>query len=266
MEIGEETRALVTGASSGIGRALAVALADRGATVGLLARREAELRTLAQGLAGDGHVVLPCDVSDRAAVEAAVGRFAAQAGGLNLVVANAGITHYAPISEQPAQDVVRMTEVNWYGTVWTVQAALPLLLDRAEGQIVIVSSGGALRPFPWSGVYNATKAAQRAFSEALRHELSGTGVSLTTVYPGEIATALHDHEQATMPDWYHGGPDAASPDALATAILAGVEQDARAVYFPPIVRLLGVLHNLSPKTSDALLRRLRGGTAAPRRD
>jgi short-subunit dehydrogenase len=266
MEIGEGTRALVTGASSGIGRALAVALATRGARVGLLARREEELRALAAELPGGGHVVLPCDVRDREAVEAAVARFADEAGGLNLVVANAGVTHYAPISEQPAADVVRMTEINWYWTVWTVQAALPLLLDRAEGQIVVVSSGGALRPFPWSGVYNATKAAQRAFAEALRHELSGTGVSLTTVYPGEIATALHDHEQATMPDWYRGGPNAASADALAAAILRGVEEDARAVWFPPIVRLLGALHNLSPKTSDALLRRLRGGTAAPRRD
>jgi NADP-dependent 3-hydroxy acid dehydrogenase YdfG len=266
MEIGEGTRALVTGASSGIGRALAVALATRGARVGLLARREAELAELAAALPGSGHVVLPCDVRDRGAVQAAVARFAEEAGWVDLVVANAGVTHYAPISEQPADDVVRMTEVNWYGTVWTVQAALPLLLDRAEGHIVIVSSGGALRPFPWSGVYNATKAAQRAFAEALRHELSGTGVSLTTIYPGEIATALHDHEKATMPDWYRGGPAAASPDALAVAILRGVQEDARAVWFPPIVRVLGILHNVSPKTSDRVLRRLRGGTAAPRRD
>jgi len=266
MEIGAETRALVTGASSGIGRAVAHALAGRGATVGLLARRHAELAATAAALPGSGHVVLPCDVSDRDAVDAAVAEFVERAGGLDLVVANAGVTNYGPFSSQPPEHVVRMTEINWYGTVWTVQAALGVLLDRAHGHVVVVSSGGALRSFPWSAVYNATKAAQRAFGEALRHELSGTGVSLTMVYPGEIATSLHDHEKDTMPDWYRGGPNAASPDALAEKILAGVRADARAVYYPPIVRLLGALHNISPKASDALLRRLRGGAAAPRRD
>lgn len=266
MEIGAGTRALVTGASSGIGRSVSQALAARGVTVGLLARRETELSTTAAALAGSGHVVLPCDVRDRDAVEAAVADFVSQTGGLDIVVADAGVTNYGPFRSQPAEHVVRMTEINWYGTVWTVRAALGVMLDRAHGHVVIVSSGGALRSFPWSAVYNATKAAQRAFGEALRHELAGTGVSLTMVYPGEIATALHDHEKDTMPAWYRGGSDAASPDVLADKILAAVQGDARSVYYPPIVRLLGALHSVSPKASDALLRRLRGGAAAPRRD
>ena len=103
-------------------------------------------------------------------------------------------------------------------------------------------------------------------AEALRHELSGTGVSLTTVYPGEVATNLHDHEKDRMPDWYRGGPGAASADDLARCVIAAVEADRRAVWFPPIVRLLGVLHNIDSRAADALLRRLRGGTAAPRSD
>ena len=70
---------------------------------------------------------------------------------------------------------------------------------------MIVSSGSALRAFPWAAGYGATKAAQRGFAEALRHELRGSGVSVTTVYPGEIASDLHAHEKATMPAWYHGG-------------------------------------------------------------
>ena len=104
------------------------------------------------------------------------------------------------------------------------------------------------------------------FAEALRHELAGTGVSLTTVYPGEIATHLHDHEKDRMPAWYRGGPDAAPADELARKIVAAVERDRRSLHHPPIVRLLQVLHNTSPRASDALLRRLRGTTAAPRRD
>jgi NADP-dependent 3-hydroxy acid dehydrogenase YdfG len=266
VEVGPTTRALVTGASRGIGRSLARALAARGATVGLAARSGDELRELAQELPGSGHVALECDVADRAPVEAAVARFVAEAGGLEVVVANAGIANYGPFAQTGADAAERMTAVNWLGTVYTVDAALPHLLDAACGHVVIVSSGAGHRSFPWAAAYGATKAAQRAFGEALRHELSGTGVSLTMVYPGEIATALHDHEKDSLPDWYRGGPDAASPDALAQRVVAAVEADARAVHYPPAVRLLGAVHGLSPRLGDRVLRALRGPTAAPRVD
>jgi short-subunit dehydrogenase len=103
------------------------------------------------------------------------------------------------------------------------------------------------------------------FAEALRHELADTGVSLTTVYPGEIATSLHDHEKDRMPAWYRGGPQAAAPEELAEKIVAAIEADARAVYHPPLVRALGIVHGLNAKAGDAFLRRLRGDSAAPRR-
>jgi short-subunit dehydrogenase len=254
----------VTGASRGIGRATAAALAARGAAVGLLARSGAELGVLAREL-GPRAVALPADVSDREQVRHAFDRFIEQSGGLDLVVANAGIAHYGPFLAQDVELVERMTRVNWLGTVYTVDAALGHLIDRAHGHIVVVSSGAGLRSFPWAAGYGATKSAQRGFAEALRHELSGSGVSVTTVYPGEIATALHDHEKDALPDWYHGGDAAAGTERLAAAILRGVERDRRAVHYPPLVRLLG-LNGLAPRATDAILRRLRGGTAAPRRD
>lgn len=265
MRLDPGTRALITGPSRGIGRALAQALAERGAVLGLASRSREELEALAAELPGK-HRVLPCDVGDRAAVQAAVDTFVARAGGLDLVVANAGVAHYGPFHALDVEKAEQMTQVNWLGTVYTVGAALPHLLGRAHGHIVIVSSGAGWRAFPWAAVYGATKAAQRAFGEGLRHELSGTGVSLTTVFPGEIASSLHDHDKASMPDWYKGGPDAAPAEDLAAAILAGVERDARHVFFPPFVRLLALMHGASPKLADAILRRLRGGTAAPRRD
>ena len=158
-----------------------------------------------------------------------------------------------------------MSQVNWHGTLHTVHFGLPHLLRAGRGHIVVVSSGAGLRSFPQAAVYGATKAAQRMFAEALRHELADTGVSVTTVYPGEIATSLHDHEKDTMPAWYRGGPHAAPPADLAEKIVAAIEADERAVYYPGLVRVLGIAHGVHPKASDALLRRLRGDSAAPRR-
>jgi short-subunit dehydrogenase len=263
MRIGQGTRAFVTGPSRGIGRALARALAARGATIGLAARSGDELRALAADLPGEGHEVIPVDVADRAAVFEAVEHFAA--GGLDLVVANAGIAHYGPFHALDVERAEQMTQVNWLGTLYTVKAALPRLLARADGHIVIVSSGAGHRSFPGAAVYGATKAAQRGFGEALWHELSGSGVGLTMVYPGEVASSLHDHEKDTLPDWYRGGPDAAPAEELAAEIIRAVEAGERAVHFPRQVRLLGLAHGLSPRVADAVLRRLRGGSAAPRR-
>jgi short-subunit dehydrogenase len=265
VHIGPGTRALVTGASRGIGRAVAGALAQRGATVGLAARSTGELQALAAELPG-AHVALTCDVALPASIASAVEEFLASAGGLDLVVANAGIAHYEPVAEQSLEHIASMTEVNWLGTVHTVHAALPHLLAQGRGHIVVMSSGAGLRPFPGAAAYSATKAAQRMFAEALRHELAGTGVSVTTVYPGEIRTSLHDHEQARMPAWYHGGQQAAAPEALAKRVVRAVERDSRHVHYRPLVKGMGILHGLSPRMADRMLRRLRGESAAPRHD
>ena len=180
MQIGDGTRAFVTGAGKGIGRALAEALAARGATVGLAARSEDELAALA-GALGSRALALPCDVADAESVSGAVERFVAEAGGLDLAIANAGIAHYGRFEDQDPELHERMTRVNWLGTVNTARAALPHLRAGGGGHLVIVSSGAGLRAFPEAAVYGATKAAQRGFAEALRHELAGSGVSVTTV-------------------------------------------------------------------------------------
>jgi short-subunit dehydrogenase len=264
MQLTPGTRALITGASRGIGRALATTLAGRGAILGLAARSSDELQALAGELPGD-HQVLECDVADAASTRAAIDGFARRAGGLELLVANAGITHYGPFRDQPLDKALQMSQVNWHGTLHTVHFGLPHLLQAGHGHIVVVSSGAGLRSFPRAAVYGATKAAQRMFAEALRHELADTGVSVTTVYPGEIATSLHDHEKDHMPPWYRGGPRAAAPEKLAEKIVAAIEADERAVFHPALVRALGIAHGLHPKAADALLRRLRGNSAAPRR-
>ena len=262
MRIEPGTRVLISGATRGIGRATAELLAARGARLGLIARDEGDLEAMQAELGGD-HLTLPCDVAERGAVEKAVERFVDEAGGVEIVIANAGIAHYAPFTELDPIDAESMVRVNVLGTLNLVRSALPRMLDRGRGHVVVVSSAAGLRAFPWAGVYGATKAAQRAFAEALRHELSGTGVSLTTVYPGEVQTSLHAHERERMPDWYRPR-DAIPPGLVGTEIVEAIEADRRELHVPAQVRLLG-LNSLAPGLVDRLLALLRGGSAAPRR-
>ena len=260
MQVGPGTRVLVTGASRGIGAATARAFANRGCVLGLVARRREPLEGLAAELPGSGHVALPADVADAESIAAAVEEF----GAVDVLVANAGLTHYMPFAELPADRAEQMNSVNWVGTLNTVWAALPGMLERRRGHVVVMSSGGGVRGFPGAAVYNGTKAAQRGFAEALRHELHGTGVSVTTVYPGEIETSLHDHEWERMPAWYHR--DRRSPPGpLGEAVVEAVAKDRRELFHPPIVRLLRVVNGVSPALGDVMLRRILGRAAAPRR-
>jgi uncharacterized protein len=259
VEIGPGTRVLVTGASRGIGEAIARAFAARGCTLGLVARRSGPLEKLAAELPGSGHAVLPGDVADPASIAGAVEQF----GDVDVLVANAGITHYRPFAQLPLDEARQMNDVNWLGTIHTVWAALPRMLERKRGHIVVVSSGGGVRGFPSAAVYNGTKAAQRGFAEALRQELHGSGVSVTTVYPGEVETSLHDHELDHMPDWYR--MDRRAPAGpLGERVVEAVENDRREVFYPPLVRMLRVVNGISPRLGDVVLRRMLGRGVAPR--
>jgi NADP-dependent 3-hydroxy acid dehydrogenase YdfG len=132
MQVAPGTRAFVTGASRGIGRALAGALAARGATLGLAARTADDLAALAAELPGEHHA-LACDVADAASTQAAIDGFAHRAGGLELLVANAGITHYGPFRDQPLGQALQMSQVNWHGALHTVHFGLPHLLEASAG-------------------------------------------------------------------------------------------------------------------------------------
>lgn len=261
MRIGSDTRAVVTGASRGIGRALARSLAARGARLGLIARGGDELAALCDELGGAA-TPLPADVADRNAIEGAIASFADDAGGIDVAIANAGIARYAPFAEQDPEDAERMVRTNVLGTMNTVRAALGPMLERGSGHLVVVSSGAGLRAFPWGAVYGATKAADKAFAEALRHELSGTGVSVTTVFPGEVESSIHA-EAEHLPDWRRSDEEIPA-ERVATETLAAIEGDRREVHVPRQVRILA-LNDLAPGLVDRLLAMIRGGAAAPRR-
>jgi short-subunit dehydrogenase len=260
VQIDSSTRAIVTGASQGIGRAVARILAGRGARVGLVARGEEGLHQVASEL-GERASVHPADIADADSIEKAVADFVAEAGGLEIAVANAGLARYAPFADQDRADVERMVTVNVLGTMNTVRAALEPMLGSGRGHVVVVSSAAALRALPSGAVYGATKAANKNFAEAIRHELSGSGVSLSTVFPGEVKTAIHDRA-TQLPDW-RDSEGAIEAEEVAEATVAAIEEDRREVHVPRVVRLMG-LNGVAPGVVDRLLRVARGPSAAPR--
>src|SRR4051794_18674994 len=260
MQVGEGTRVLVTGASRGIGRALAEAFGYRGATLGLVARSDDDLRALVDELPAADHKILIADVADRDQMARAIEAF----GDIDVLVANAGVARYLDFAELPLEEAERMTRVNWLGTLYTVQPALPRMVERGSGQIVIVSSGAGVRAFPQASVYGGTKAAQLAWGRALQHELDGTGVNVTIVMPGEVETHLHDHQRDDLPEWRQD-KYALPARPLGEKIVKAVERNEREVYYPGAIKALRVFQGISPKMADRILRRMRGKAAAPRR-
>jgi 3-oxoacyl-[acyl-carrier protein] reductase len=180
MELEGKT-ALVTGASGGIGAATARALHDRGASVGLISRRGDDLE-LERGLG------IACDVRDRAAVDDAVARTVERFGGLDIVVANAGVGAYGPFLDLDPDHLEAMIDVNLKGTLYTAAAALPHLIEAGGGDFVALASVAGLRAFPGEAVYNASKFGQLGFTRALDHELREHGVRASCMCPGGVNT------------------------------------------------------------------------------
>jgi NAD(P)-dependent dehydrogenase (short-subunit alcohol dehydrogenase family) len=184
--------AVVTGASSGIGRSVALELADRGASVVGLARRrplldevEAELRRRTPGSA-----VLVCDVGDTVAYRDALGRIEEDRGKIDILVNNAGIDLMLQAPSGDDLTVHRVFDVNFFGTVTGTLAVLPGMLRRRSGIIVNVSSDSARAPEPGQGAYAASKAAVSAFTESVAHEMAPDGLHIHVLYPGWVPTAM----------------------------------------------------------------------------
>ena len=183
--------ALVTGASSGIGRATAVALSKAGARVAVGARRADRLESLAQDAPGE-MLVLELDVTDRESVHDAVAATVERFRALDILVNNAGLMLSGPILGADTEEWTRMVDTNLLGSMYTVHAALPHLLRR-KGAVVQISSTSGRTATAASGVYAATKFGITAFSEALRQEVTAQGVRVIVVEPGFVATELTSH-------------------------------------------------------------------------
>lgn len=184
--------AVVTGASSGIGEAIALTLADRGALVVGLARREELLTALAPELARrtPGSTIAVCDVGDADAFRAALQQVEAEHGRVDILVNNAGIDLMLPVPGGDDTTVRRVFDVNFFATVTGTLAVVPAMIERGWGAVVNVSSDTARAPEPKQGAYAASKAAVSAFSESVAHEVAGRGVHVHVLYPGWVPTAM----------------------------------------------------------------------------
>jgi NADP-dependent 3-hydroxy acid dehydrogenase YdfG len=172
---------LVTGASGGIGAAVAGKLHEVGASVGLLSRSGDDL-----GL--ERALALNCDVRDRIAVGAAVETVVERFGRLDIVIANAGVGAYGPFLELDPEQIETMIDVNLKGTIYTAAATLPHLIASGEADFVSLASVAGLRAFPGESVYNASKFGQLGFTRSLDHELRERGVRATCICPGGVKT------------------------------------------------------------------------------
>ncbi len=219
----------ITGASSGIGEATALACAAAGASVALAARRADRIEALAKRIEDDGGraLAIPTDVGEEDQARAFVQRAHAELGRLDGLVNNAGVMLLGPIDGAPTEEWRRMIHANLFGVLYCTHAALPLMRAQGSGDIVNVSSVAGRVARAGSGVYNLTKWGVNAFSEALRQECVGAGIRVTIVEPGAVATELPGHNRPPVLEQMmkrFAGVDPLQAQDIANAILFALGQ------------------------------------------
>jgi short-subunit dehydrogenase len=240
--------AIVTGASSGIGRALALRLGAEGYRVGLIARRREELEAVSSMIVTAGGVALSAvaDVGDRPALRAAIAEIENRLGPAEVMVANAGFgapTHLDPLNTADVEQTIR---VNILGVIYSIEAVLPGMIARKRGHLLAISSLGAFKGLPGESAYCASKAAVNAYMEGLRIALRSKGVVVTTVCPGFVETPMTPMDSAM--------PFLMSADAAARRITQRIIRRRGGVARFPLP--MSLLMSLIARLPDAIVARL----------
>ena len=260
--------AVVTGASSGIGHALALRLARGGARLALVARRADRLEALARDIAAAGGeaMVVACDVADRAESFAAADRVLQRFGRVDLLVNNAGYGHHRRFLDWDLDDMERMMRVNYFGALYWTKALLPQMVAQRRGWLVFVASVAGKLGVPEESAYAASKFAMVGLAEALSYEVEDAGVQVLTVCPGTIRTEFFDEEALRrMPPVARRMMVEVEP--LVDAIMAALAKGRYELTFPRFIASGYVVRVLAPglmrrgtkrRTLDALAKEGRG--------
>lgn len=245
----------ITGASSGIGRATAIACAKAGMPVAVAARREDRLADLVNEIkaAGGRAIAVKCDVVNQSECDQLVARTVQQFGSLYSIYANAGIGHESRIAKMSDADMRNIFEVNYFGTLNTLRPAMPHLLT-SRGHILICSSCLSKIGMPFHGAYTATKAAQEHIARAMRIELKPQGVRVSSVHPVGTATEFFEAKAALTgtPVKQNSPPKWATqpPERVATAIVNCLKRPRPEVWTTWIGRLIFASADISPRFTD----------------
>jgi short-subunit dehydrogenase len=240
---------LITGASSGIGAALAHAVADAGGRPLLLARREAVLRQVADSLRpGADARVYPVDLSDPKAVDAVAERITTEVGTPDVLVNNAGAGRWRFVDETTPDEAIQMMAVPYFAAFCVTHAFLPAMIRRRSGHIVSVSSVASHFVWPGATAYTAARWAVRGFTEALRADLKGTGVGVTLFECGVVKTPYWEHNPGSrerVPKMGNLVPEL-TPEQAAAAILRGIQHNRHYVVAPFMMRMTILQHAIAP--------------------
>ena len=224
-------RALLTGATGGLGRAIATAMAARGATLVLSARGREALEQQAADLPGGGHAVLAADLAEPGAAD----RLADEAGAVDVLVANAGLPAAGWLSDFSSEQVSRALRVNLEAPMLLARALFPEMVERGSGHLVFVASLSGKAASPRSSIYNATKFGLRGFALGLRPDLAPRGVGVSLVSPGFIRDAGMFAEAGAKPP---PGMGTASPDQVGAGVVKAIEHDRVEVVVAPLQQRL----------------------------